>query len=160
MNFNFIKKVALESAVLGAIVGGITLIPYINFFSFLFLVFLVAPFVLIKLKKQNQIGILDTQESAMWGIIIGLAAFSGFFVVFTPLCGILGVFFKTGVYLTFKTLWGIGGGIPFIIMSYFMIGIIVALFNAFSAATAEYIYQQVKSLSKEKNETFKIENRG
>ena len=158
MNFSVVKNVARKSVIFGAIIGVITLIPYINFVSFLFLAFLISPFVLIKMKQKDLIGILDTQESAIWGAIIGIAAFSGFFIAFSPLCGILGLFFKTGVYMAFKLLWSSGGGIVILIMSYVMIGLIIALFNAFSAAIAEYLYQQVTSLTKEKNETFKIEN--
>ena len=160
MNFEFIKKVARKSAILGAIIGLITLIPYINLFSFLFLAFLAAPYVVIKMKQKNQIGILDTQESAIWGAIIGISAFSGFFAVFTPLCGLIGLIFKADIYLSFKVMWSSGGGIMTLIMSYIMIGLIIALFNAFSAAIAEYLYQQIKNLTKEKNETFKIDNRG
>ena len=144
LDFNILKKVALKSVILGGIIGILTLIPYLNFFSFLCLLFLVGPIVLIYAHYNNILGVLDTKEGAIWGAISGICAFSGFFVTFCPIAALLGIFIKHDIYMVMKLFFTSGGGIVILILSFFMIGMIVALFNAFSGTAASYLYHQLK----------------
>ena len=47
-----------------------------------------------------------------------------------------------------------------LIMSYFMVGMLIALFNAFTGTSAAYLYQQYTQVSKEENNSFQIDNQG
>ena len=160
MNFEIVKKVSIVSAILGGIIGIITLIPYINLFSFLFLTFLSGPAIIIYSKISDLIGIVDTREGAIWGAIIGGVAFSAFFIVFVPLSAVIGLLYKSGVYVVMKLFFSSGGGIMILIMSYVMVGMLIALFNAFTGAITAYLCQQNTNTTKEDNQTFRIDNQG
>jgi len=158
MNLDISKKVAVICVILGALLGLITIIPYINLFAFLFLTFLAAPAVIIYAKTKNIIGNIDTREGAICGAVIGAIVFSAFFIVFVPISAFVGLFYKEGVYMVMKIFFSSGAGFMTMIFSYIMIGLMVALFNAFSGIFTAYIYQQIKNITKEENQTFKIEN--
>lgn len=160
MNFEIIKKVSIISAILGGCLGVITLIPYINLFSFLFLTFLSAPAIIIYSKINNIMGIVDTREGALWGAGIGAVVFSAFFIVFVPISAIIGLIYRDGVYVVMKLFFSSGGGIMILIMSYIMVGMLIALFNAFTGTFTAYVYQQNANTTKEDNQTFKIDNQG
>lgn len=159
MNFVVTKKIAFISFILGCFIGVITLIPYLNLISFLFLSFLVAPFMVIYLKKNNLMGIVDTKEGAILSAIIGACAFTGFFIVFSPLSAIIGLLYKSGVYVVMRWFFSSGGGIMVLILTYFMIGSMTALFNAFSGTTMAYLYQEQQKTHKEQNQNFQIESK-
>ena len=76
------------------------------------------------------LGIVDTREGAIWSAIIGFAAFTGFFVAFVPLTASIGLLYKGGVYLSIRLFFSSGGAIMVLIMAYFMVGMLIALFNA------------------------------
>ena len=160
MNKEIIKKIAIVSSILGGAIGILTLVPYLNLFSFLFLTFLAAPAIIIYAKYNNLIGIVDTREGFMWSAAIGGCAFTAFFVIFVPLSAIIGLFYKNGVYVVMKIFFSSGAGIMTMIMSYVMVGFIIALFNAFTGAIAAYLYQQSENTTKDENQTFRIDNQG
>lgn len=160
MNFELMKKVTLLSVFVGFVIGLITLVPYINLFSFLFLTFLIAPALIIYLKMNNMLGIVDTREGAIIGAIIGIASFTGFFILFTPLSALIGLLYKNGVYVVMKWFFSSGGGIMVLILAFLMIGSLIALFNAFSGTFTAYLYQEQQKLHKEQNQNFQIENKG
>ena len=65
------KQMCILSAILGLVLGVLTIIPFICNFSFFALLILSAPAILYYMKKMEMIGILDIKQGAMYGAIIG-----------------------------------------------------------------------------------------
>src|SRR5574344_1672430 len=131
MNLLLIKQISLLSAILGAILGIITLVPFINGFSFLILLVGVAAIVLVYLKKNDLIGIIDVKEGATLGAIIGFVSFIAFSVAFIPLVSIIGLIFKN--YYTYGILYLLkASGFFVLVMLVLFMAILSALMNAFT----------------------------
>ncbi len=62
MNILLLKQVALFSALIGGVVGLITLIPYVGTVAFLTLILFLSAIVIVYLKKNDLIGIIDTHD--------------------------------------------------------------------------------------------------
>ena len=94
MNPLLIRQISILSAILGGILGVVTLIPFINGFSFFVLLVAVSAIVMVYMKKNDLIGIIDVREGAIFGAIIGFVSFVAFSVVFVPLVSLIGLIFK------------------------------------------------------------------
>jgi hypothetical protein len=151
MNPLIVKQTAILSAILGAILGILTLIPFVRGFSFLFLLIGVAALVIIYMKKNDLIGIIDVKEGAILGAIIGFVSFIAFSVVFIPLVALIGLIFKG--YYTFGVLamlqTGFGGVLVLIMLIIFLALVISALLNAFSGLVTAYMYEILTGIKKE-----------
>lgn len=154
MNPLLVKQTAILSAILGGIIGVLTLIPFIQGFSFLFLFLGVAALVIIYMKKNDLIGIIDVKEGMALGGIIGFVSFVAFAAVFIPLDLLLGWFL--GLFkLTYNT-YGLNifiqsGFFVLIILIIFM-GILNALMNAFSGLVTIYMYEVLTGVKKEEKQ--------
>ena len=150
----FLKKMLILSALLGLILGVITIVPFICSFSFFVLMVLSAPILLVYLKKMNLIGYVDPKQGSILGAIIGFASFLGFSVVFVPLATIIGLLYKASFYLGISLLFR--SGIFVTIMMVFFVAILAALMNAFSGMAATYIYNQIEPQPEESQVSFEI----
>lgn len=156
MNKIIIKQTAILSVIAGAILGLITLIPFIRGFSFLLLIMALSAVVIVYMKKHDLIGIIDIKEGAILGAIIGFVSFVAFSIVFIPIAAIIGSIFKT-YYLGWLTMLLKASGFFVLIMLVFFIGILSALMNAFSGLATAYIYEMLSEIKKEDVESVDFE---
>ena len=156
MNPLLIKQTTILSAILGAILGLLTLIPFVRNFTFLILILFIAVVVLVYMKKHNLIGILDTREGAILGALIGFISFIAFSIVFMPLVSLVGLIFKSYYTFGISYLMRASGFFVLIMLVVFM-AMLSALMNAFTGLVTAYIYEILTGLKKEENESIDIE---
>ena len=84
MNLLLLKQLAILSAFAGAILGFVTVIPYISMISFLVLILCLSAFVLAYLKQNDLIGIISIREGCIFGAVIGFVSFIAFSIIFNP----------------------------------------------------------------------------
>ena len=80
MNLLLLKQLSILSAFAGAILGLVTVIPYLSLLSFLILIFCLSAFILTYLKQNDLIGIISIREGCIFGAVIGFVSFIAFSV--------------------------------------------------------------------------------
>lgn len=156
MNPLLVKQTAILSAILGGILGILTVIPFVRNFSFLLLILCVSAVVIIYMKKNDLIGIIDVKEGAILGAIIGFVSFIAFSIVFIPLVAIIGLIFKG--YYTFGILYMLRvSGFFVLIMLVIFLGILSALMNAFAGLVTAYMYEVLTGIKKEEKKEENID---
>lgn len=155
MNKILMKQISILSFILGAILGVITIIPFIGTISFLAIMFTASTIVLLYMKKNNMIGKLIPKDGALYGSIIGFISFLGFSISFVPLATIIGLFYKNSYYLGVSMLFRIGFFV--LIMMIIFVAMLCALMNAFSGLATVYFCDQILN-KEEENVTFTIDN--
>ena len=152
MNIILLKQISILSAILGAALGLVTLIPYIGVLSFLICVFAAGSLVLIYMKKLELIGELDTKSWAIYGAISGFVSFIGFSIAFVPIATIIGMIVKTSYYLGISLMFRLGFFITILMIIF--VAVLAALMNGFGAMTTSYaisLYNsQIKQSSNDK----------
>lgn len=162
MNKIFIKQISVLSLILGAVLGVITIIPYIGLIAFLTAMFATAVIVLIYMKKNNFIGKLTPKDGALFGAIIGFISCLGFCLTLVPLAAIIAfinhLWFHKLTWYSSMGLWFINGisGFMILLMMVFFVATLSALMNAFSGLATVYFYDQF--LNEEENATFHIDS--
>lgn len=150
-----LKQMAILSALLGLILGVITNLPFISGFAFFALFALAAPAILVYMKRNEMLGILDIKEGALYGAIIGFVAFLGFALSFIPLATIIGIIYKGSFYLGISLLFR--SGLFVLLMLVFFVAILSALTNAASGLMTMYIYGQIEEKPEESKTDIEIE---
>jgi len=156
MNPILVKQTAILSAILGGILGVLTLIPFVRGFAFMLLILCVSAVIIVYMKKNELIGIIDVKEGAILGAVIGFVSFIAFSIIFAPLAMLVGLILpKTYIgYLAnfFKTL-------PFFIFVMLSIfgAILSALMNSFAGLVTAYGYEALSGMKKESNESVDFE---
>lgn len=151
MNPILIKQTSILSAILGGILGVLTLIPFVRNFSFLLLILCISAVIIIYMKKNDLIGIIDVKEGAILGAIIGFVSFVAFSIVFIPLVTIVGLIFKN--YYTFGISYILrASGFFVLIILVIFLGILSALMNAFAGLVTAYMYEILSGIKKEEKE--------
>lgn len=152
MNPLLIKQTSILSAILGGIIGVLTLIPFVRNFTFMILILCISAVVIIYMKKNDLIGIIDVKEGAVLGAIIGFVSFVAFSVVFVPLVTLLSAFlglFKINYY-TFGIAYLLkASGFFVLIMLIIFLGLLSALMNAFAGLVTAYTYELLSGIKKE-----------
>lgn len=143
----FLKNLLSLSAILGLILGIVTIVPFISGLSFFVLMVLAAPVLFVYLKRLRLIGYVTTQEGAIYGSFIGFASFLGFSISFIPLATIIGFLYKGSFYLGIKMLFE--SGILLTLTMVIFVAILSALMNAFSGLVTMYIYNQIEDKPQE-----------
>ena len=152
MNLLLLKQLAILSAFAGAILGFVTVIPYVSMFSFLILILFLSAFVLAYLKQNDLIGIISIREGCIFGAVIGFVSFMAFSVVYTPISMLLGWLipaYTQGFLRFFMT--SFGSFIVMILLMILMAGI-SALFNGFAGLVTAWVYELISGVKKEANE--------
>lgn len=158
MNGILLKQISILSAIVGAILGVITIIPLLGSFSFLFIIALMGAGLIVYMKKMSLIGFLEPNDGAIFGGIAGFISFLGFSVTFLPLCTIIGVFAKFSFYAGIKSLVLGFISMPFLLIVFVVLtALMSALMNAFSGMVAAYIYTQIETKPDESITNFEIE---
>ena len=136
------KIIAVCSFIIGAIIGVLPLIPAFIGLAFFLVMFGIAPFILIYLKKLNILKTIEMEQSLVIGSISGAVALLGFTTVYFPIAFILQLIFKIQSFIWIKVLFvNIGFLIPMIIL----IALTSALLNAFSGFLTAYFYQSFQA---------------
>lgn len=151
MNPILLKQTAILSSILGGILGVLTLIPFIRNFSFMLLILCISAVIIVYMKRNELLGIIDVREGAILGAIIGFVSFIAFSVVFIPLVALVGLIFKG--YYTFGITYmlRISGFFVLVILVIFL-GLLSALTNAFAGLVTAYIYEMLSGVKKEDQE--------
>ncbi len=152
MNLLLLKQLAILSAFAGAILGFVTVIPYVSMFSFLILILFLSAFVLAYLKQNDLIGIISIREGCIFGAIIGFVSFIAFSVVYTPISMLLGWLipaYTQGFLRFFMT--SFGSFVVMILLIILMAGI-SALFNGFAGLVTAWVYELISGVKKEADE--------
>jgi hypothetical protein len=156
MNPLIVKQTAILSAILGGILGVLTLIPFVRNFSFMLLILCISAVIIIYMKKNELIGIIDVKEGAILGAIIGFVSFVAFSIVYVPLVALTGLIFKN--YYTFGITYLLrASGFFVLIVLVVFLGLLSALMNAFSGLVTAYIYEILSGVKKEQNESVDFE---
>lgn len=116
----------------------------------------ISAVIIVYMKKNNLIGILDVKEGAILGAIIGFVSFIAFSIVFVPLVAIIGLIFKN--YYTFGiTVLLKSSGFFVLVMLVVFMGILSALMNAFAGLATVYIYEVLSGVKKEEKQEENID---
>ena len=152
MNLLLLKQLAILSAFAGAILGFVTVIPYVSMFIFLILILFLSAFVLAYLKQNDLIGIISIREGCIFGAIIGFVSFMAFSVIYTPISMFLGWLipaYTQGFLRFFMT--SFGSFVVMILLMILMAGI-SALFNGFAGLVTAWVYELISGVKKEADE--------
>lgn len=136
------KIIAVCSFILGAILGVFPLIPALIGLSFFIVMFGIAPFMLIYLRRLNILKSIEMEQSLAVGAISGAVAILGFATVYFPIAFILQLIFKIQSFIWIKVLFV---NIGFLIPMVFLIALTSALLNAFSGFLTAYFYQSFQN---------------
>ena len=164
MNLLLLKQLSIVSAFLGGIIGIIALIPLSPLFTlFVFLLSFVCPaiMVLVYLKQHDLIGIINVQEGAIYGAVIGVASFLAEFIVLAPLSIIISWIFKlfNATYISgFLSLLSFDFGVLFVLF-FFVISLAMmsALFNGFTGLATAYVYELITGMKKENGQNNSVD---
>lgn len=143
MNILFVKQISILSLIFGAILGVITLIPYIGILSFLVCTFAAGSLVIYYMQKIELLGEFDTKAWTIYGAISGFVCFIGFCLSFVPLAALIGLFAKTSFYLGISIMFRLGFFLT-IAMSFF-IAVLAAIMNGFGSMTTSYVIELLKN---------------
>jgi len=156
MNPQILKQTTILSAILGGILGVLTLIPFVRNFSFLLLILCISAVIIVYMKKNDLIGIIDVKEGAIMGAIIGFVSFIAFSIVFIPLVALVGLIFK-GYYTYGITYMLRVSGFFVLIMLVVFMGLLSALMNAFAGLVTAYVYEVLTGVKKEEKQNENID---
>lgn len=162
MNINILllKQIAILSAIAGGALAVVSIIPYINVFSFTILMLFLSGGVLYYMKRNNMIGIFDLREGSIFGAVVGFVSFIAFSVVFIPLDIILSLLTKGfHALLSFMPVhssfllyfFNNFGGFIVLIMLIIFVALLSALMNAFTGLVTAYVYEAISGIKKEEN---------
>jgi hypothetical protein len=157
MNLLLLKQLSILSAFAVAILGFITIIPYVSMLSFLILILCLSAFVLVYLKQNDLIGIISIREGCIFGAVIGFISFLAFSIIYTPISMLLGWLipaYTQGFLRFFMT--SFGSFVVMVLLVILMAGI-SALFNGFTGLITAYIYELITGIKKEQNENNSVD---
>lgn len=141
-NKSLLKILCLCSALTGAILGVLPLIPALTITAFILVMFFVAPFIIIYLKHLNFIKDIEMEQGLVLGAISGCCAFLGFSIIYFPIAFLLNLIFKIQSFLWIKVIFvNFGFLIPMIIL----IALLSGLLNMFSAFLTIYFYDYFRA---------------
>ena len=152
MNLLLLKQLAILSAFAGAILGFVTVIPYVSALSFSILIFFLSAFILAYLKQNDLIGIISVREGCIFGAVIGFISFIAFSIIYSPISMLLGWLipaYTQGFLRFFMT--SFGSVVVMILLMILMAGI-SALFNGFTGLVTAYVYEVITGVKKEADE--------
>ena len=154
MNKILIKEMGILSLILGLVCGVLVLVPFIDIFVILILLFLSSVIVYLYMKKKNALGLFEPKEAAMYGAVIGFVSFLGFCATMLPLTFSLSFLFKKSWFSFVHQIFSLGmiNGIVFLVMLVLFIAAMSAMFNAFSAMLAILAVQAFEGTNKNKDD--------
>lgn len=151
MNINFIllKQIVILSAFFGAVLGALTLIPYLGIISFVSLICFISPLVIWILVKYNCLSLSSIKDSVITGAISGFIAYMGFSIIYVPISVILMKLFHISANIGVGYMLGNASFFLLLILSLFM-GVLGATVNAFTGFLTFYVLDFINSIEKRK----------
>lgn len=147
INFILLKQIAILSAFFGAVLGAITLIPYLGVISFVFLISLIAPLVIWLLVKYNCLSLSSPKDSVIVGAIAGFVAYLGFSIIYVPISVLLMKVFHLAANVGVGFMLGNATFFLLVVISLFM-GVLGATINAFTGFLTFYVLDFINSIEK------------
>ena len=149
MNFNYIllRQICVLSIFFGALLGLVTLIPYLGTFSFIFFICFMAPLVIWILVKYDCLSLTSVKDSVITGAITGFVSYMGFSIIYVPVSVILMKIFH------FAANYGVGLMLQnanfflLVVISLFL-GVLGATVNAFTGFLTFCVTDMLSSLKK------------
>ena len=142
------KQVSILSAIFGVILGIWALIPVVRNFAVIAVILLLAPIVIIYLKKLDILKSVSVQNGMIIGTISGIVSMFAFILTFTPFDLLFSLFIKDGYLYWIASLIKNAG-----FFVYFMLIIFIALLgglvNAFSGLATAYLYDFLGNMKDE-----------
>ncbi len=143
INFTLLRQISVLSLFFGAILGVVTLIPFVGTYSLMFLFCFIAPLVVWILVKYNCLSLSSVKESVIVGAIAGAIAYLGFSIIYIPISVILMKFFNLsanyGIGLTLMN----ANSFILVVLSLFM-SVLSATVNAFTGFLTFYVLEVIK----------------
>lgn len=125
-------KLALNSLIMGAILGLLTLVPYLNILTLIVLSLFLSVIIYVKMQKDKQIGDLSMKGAVIVGAVIGFIGLVAFSIILLPTAAIIDFILRVNIFMNFSLL------LPLWWLILIMGGLIVSMFNACSLVF--YIY--------------------
>ena len=158
MNILILKQLAILSVFAGAVLGAITLIPYVGYVSFVIAFVFLSAFMIHYMKKNDLIGIINPQEGAIYGAVIGVVSFAAFLVILAPIASLIGLIFKSYPLGFFGYLFNNIGSFFFATLPLAVFAVLMsALFNGFTGMVTAWVYELVTGIKKENNQNNSID---
>lgn len=143
IDFILLKQISVLSVFFGALLGFVTLIPFIGTFSIVFLFCFIAPLVIWNLVKYNCLSLTSIKDSVITGAISGFVSYLGFSIIYIPISVVLMKFFNLsanyGIGITLMN----ANFFILVVLSVFM-GVLSATVNAFTGFLTFYILEIIK----------------
>lgn len=156
LNPLIIKKTAIFSALLGAFVGIISLIPSLIGFCLFFLTFIAAPVVIIYMKQnEKHLGIINNEQGTILGAIIGFCSTIGFFIVFCPMVCIIKLIIKS--YYTYMIPDMFKEALWLLILIVVIVALVFAATNSATAMGVSALYNQFEQKPQDSDAQIDIE---
>lgn len=157
MNLLLIKQISILALIAGSFMGIIATVPFLFWISILVELFWIAAFVIIYLKQQDLIGIINVREGSIFGAIIGFVSFISFSIAFIPISSILGSIFKTYSLDVLRFFFNDFGSFIILILLIISTAGLSALFNGFTGLVTAYAYELITGIKKENNQNNTID---
>ena len=149
MNQLIVKRASIFSLILGAILGLIALFPSIIGFALFTVGFLASIIVILYMKKnEKHLGIIDNEQGAILGGIIGFFTGIGFFASFSPMVCILRLIFKEKYYsyaipdIVTEAFW-------LFVIIVIMVSVIFALTNSATGMATAFMLNKIEEKPKD-----------
>ena len=146
MNIDYIllRQISILSVFFGALLGVITLIPFIGTFSFIFLICFIAPLVIWILIKYECLSLTSIKDSIITGALSGFISYMGFSIIFIPASILLMKFFQIASNYGIGLMLNDDNAFILIVLSVFM-GVLSATVNAFTGFLTFYVIDFIKN---------------
>jgi hypothetical protein len=157
MNLLLLKQLSILSVIAGAFIGLIATIPFLFWLSMLVIMFWISAFILVYLKQNDFIGIINIREGSILGALIGFASFLAFSLSFIPISSILGLIFKSYSLDVLRFFMNDFGSFIVLLLLVISIAGLSALFNGFTGLIVAYLFELITGLKKDNNENNSID---
>ena len=158
MNLLLLKQLAFISAFAGALLGLLATVSYPTFLiSILVVMFWLSAFVIVYMKKNDLIGIINVREGCIIGSVIGFVSFCGFSLIFAPISMLIGWIFPSYTLGLLRFFTGSFGSIVVMIFLLLFIAGIGALFNGFTGLVTAYVYELVTGIKKDNDANVSVD---
>lgn len=144
MNINYIllRQISVLSIFFGALLGAVTLIPYVGTLSFIFLICFISPIVIWLLIKYNCLSLSSIKDSVIVGAISGFVSYLGFSIIYVPISVILMKLFHIAANYGVGLMLENANFFILVVISLFM-GVLSATVNAFTGFLTFYILELI-----------------
>lgn len=147
IDFNLFRQISVLSLFFGALLGLVTLIPFIGTISMIFLICFLAPLVIWILIKYGCLSLSSIKESIIVGAIAGFISYLGFSIIYVPISVILMKLFNISANYGIGIMLSNAGFFILTVLSIFM-GVLSATVNAFTGFLTFYVIELINSARK------------